>query len=122
VSKLAGKRILVVEDEPLINMMLEEILLDEGAVVVGPAASLASAMTLAQSEVLDGALLDVNLGDGKSFPVAQLLQQRRVPFVFATAYGQGMDEMLATAPILAKPFDLRSLMDALEQLVGREPR
>lgn len=117
-GRLAGKRILVVEDEPLISMMLEDILADEGAQVIGPAASLASALALAGREALDGALLDVNLGDGKSFPVADLLRDRQVPYLFATAYGKDSDPLLAEAAVLAKPFDLRSLLEALEGMLG----
>lgn len=114
---LRGKRILVVEDEPLVAMMVEDILLGENAVVIGPAASLAKALELAQGE-FDAALLDVNLAAERVYPVARRLQQRGIPFVFATGYG-GPDEEWGNMPnILEKPYSRGDVIAALEQALG----
>lgn len=86
-SGLAGSRVLVVEDEFLIAAVLCDMLEDNAAVVVGPAATVAEAMRLLQEHPVDAALLDMNLNGQWSDPVAEELQQRRIPFVFTTGYG-----------------------------------
>ena len=102
---LAGLRVLVVEDDPLIAMEVEELLRAEGCDVVGPAYNVAGALALAERERLDAALLDVNLAGELVFPVAQALARRSVPFVFVTASGVGaLDPAYTGHPIIAKPF------------------
>ena len=114
---LRGKRILVVEDEPLVAMMVEDILLGEDVVVIGPAASLVKALELVEGE-FDAALLDVNLAGERVYPVARRLQQRGIPFVFATGYG-GRDEEWGNMPnILEKPYSRGGVIAALEQALG----
>jgi CheY-like chemotaxis protein len=116
---LAGRRILVVEDEPVVAMALEDMLLDLGCVVVGPALGLRRAMELAMVETLDGAVLDINLGGDRSFPVAEILGARAVPFLFATGYGhQGLEPPFTNSPILAKPYSLASLERSLSDIMG----
>ena len=111
---LYAKCILVVEDEPLVAMMVEDFLLGEGAVVVGPATSLAKALELAEG-TFDAALLDVNLAGERVYPVARRLQQRGIPFVFATGYG-GPDEEWGTMPnVIEKPYSRDDMIAALEQ-------
>jgi DNA-binding NarL/FixJ family response regulator len=83
-SGLNGRRVLIVEDEMLVSMLVEDILLDFGCTVVGTAARLADAMELARTSEIDVALLDINLGGNRSFPVAEILAERGVPFVFAS--------------------------------------
>ena len=86
-QRLQGRHVLVVEDEYLIAELLGYGLEGAGAVVVGPAASVASALDLIQSgERIDAAVLDMNLQGERSYPVADLLQERRVPFLFTTGY------------------------------------
>lgn len=85
---LIGKRVLVVEDEFLIAMLIEEMLDDAGCVVVGPFARVADALTAARTETVDVALLDVNVAGEPVFPVAYQLEERGVPFLFVTGYGQ----------------------------------
>ena len=93
------------EDEVLVSMLIEDILMDFGCVVVGPAAKVDQALALAQSEEIDVAILDVNIGGTRVFPVADLLAARGVPFIFASGYG---DLALATEhqgrPVIQKPF------------------
>jgi CheY-like chemotaxis protein len=107
----------VVEDEAVVAMALEDMLLHLGCVVVGPALRLKAALALAAVEPLDGAVLDINLGDERSFPVAEMLRSRSIPFLFATGYGDlGLEPPFANAPVLAKPYSLDALSQALDGL------
>lgn len=116
---LAGKRILVVEDEPILAMCVQDMLLDIGCVVIGPALSTKDAKRLAFDMKLDAALLDINMGDGPTFEVAQMLIASSVPFCFATGYGSaGVPEELRGMPVLSKPFTRPSLEAALQGLIG----
>ena len=120
---LNGKRVLVVEDEMLVAMNIEDILLELGAIVVGPAMRLETALDLAQVAELDVAMLDVNLHGGRSYPVAEVLRARGLPFIFATGYGHTDDDgPFGEVPTLAKPFRSqeleRLLLDALERTNG----
>jgi CheY-like chemotaxis protein len=111
-------RILVVDDEPMIAMITEEWLVDLGHSVVGPAADLASALKLAGSGV-DAAIVDVSLGREKSYPLAEALRARGVPFVFATGYGaDGLEPEWRRNETLAKPFDFAALRDAVGRMIG----
>lgn len=86
--ELAGKRILVVEDEMLVAMLVEDMLAEAGCIVVGPFARVPEALAAARTETVDAALLDVNIAGEKVFPVAHVLEERGVPFLFVTGYGQ----------------------------------
>ena len=99
---LANKRILIVEDEVVIAMMLQDMLADMEAVVVGPAYNLKSGLALAEFAEIDGAVLDVNLGNGTSADIADLLASRKIPFMLATGYGQATDNK-HKVPVLQKP-------------------
>lgn len=120
-AQLAGRRVLVVEDEMLLALDLEEGLNDAGCDVVGPAGNLRTALALARSETIDAAILDVNLGGESVFPVAQALAARRVPFLFATAYA-GADELypgdVRQAPRLAKPYTISQAIGHLNALLN----
>ena len=85
-TQLEGRRILVVEDDYLIAIDVADQLKRAGAVVIGPAPSVAKAKRLLAAGDVDAAVLDVNLGEENSFPVAQELQDRGVPFLFSTGY------------------------------------
>jgi DNA-binding response OmpR family regulator len=107
-------RILVVEDEMLVAMVLEDQLTEAGCEVVGPAFSVEHAMRLGESEPLDGAVLDINLAGEKVYPVADLLAARNVPFVYVTGFGQaGLREADQGRPMLQKPY----LFSSLEAIV-----
>ena len=118
---LAGRRILVVEDEMMIAMLVEDMLLELGCTVVGPAHGLAEALALAQSEPgLDAALLDVNLGGQPVFPVADALREKGVPAIFSTGYGDaGLRDIDRGSPVLQKPFRAGDLARALGEALGR---
>lgn len=116
-AQLAGLRVLVVEDEMMVSMLIEDMLGDLGCQVVGPAARLEEALALAQTADLDCAVLDVNLGGESTFPVADLLREKGAPFAFATGYGDaGLREIDRASPVLQKPFreiDLRRVLESL---------
>lgn len=111
---VAGRRILVVEDEAIVADMLENILTDAGAVVVGPAGTVAAALRLATGEPLDAAVLDVNLRGERIDPVADVLRSRAIPLVFATGYGEGSASAPADAIIISKPYTDERLLRALD--------
>jgi CheY-like chemotaxis protein len=111
----SGRRILVVEDEYLIAADLAEALEELGAEVVGPVANLKAALVeVERAGDLDGATLDVTLGQEKSFDVAAILRQRGVPFVFLTGYGdRGVPDQYRDVPRCEKPFDVPNILRAM---------
>lgn len=120
---LAGKRVLVVEDEFLIAMHLESVLERQGCRIIGPAPSVEAALHLIGEETPDAALLDGNLRGRLSAPVAAALRERAVPFVVVSGYGpeQLDEEELARAPWLRKPVNERVLVETLIRLVSEAP-
>jgi CheY-like chemotaxis protein len=115
---LNGLRVLVVEDEAAISLLLEDMLLDLGCEVVGPAGRLATALDLAANEAFDLAILDVNIAGESIYPLVETLEARKVPFVFSTGYGSGgIKDAYRDRPVVQKPFaqaDLRqTLLTAL---------
>jgi CheY-like chemotaxis protein len=119
-GSVEGLRLLVVEDEAMVAMLVEDMLTDLGCIVVAVAGSVAAAIAFADraDAVFDGAVLDVNLGGEKVFPVADALTTRGVPFMFATGYGRaGIEERFMNAPVISKPFGFDSLRSALTGLL-----
>ena len=124
VGRLAGLRVLVVEDEALVAMTIEDTLEEFGCEVVGPAGTLRTALRMAERESgrLDGALLDVNLGGEKVYPLADFLIRKDVPFVFLSGYGpEGLDPAYAPATVVKKPFRPDELARALVARLDRRP-
>jgi CheY-like chemotaxis protein len=106
-GKLQGLRVLVVEDEALVSMLLEDMLADHGCEVAGAASRIGQALEMIADEaiVFDAAILDVNLGGEPIFPVAEALAAQGTPFVFATGYGAGgLPDSWRSRPTLQKPF------------------
>ena len=121
-SRLRDLRVLVVEDESIVRMLIEDMLGDMGCDVVGVAWTLNDAMEKAKSLEFDVAILDVNLNNSDTGPVAQIVRARGIPFVFATGYGPaGIPKPFHDdVPILGKPFqqsDLESIL--FTTLVGQ---
>ena len=111
---LRGLRVLVVEDEAAISLLLEDMLLDFGCEVIGPAARLATALDTVNRETVDLAILDVNVAGEPIYPVAEALAQRSVPFVFSTGYGSaGIKDAFRDRPVLQKPFAQHDLKQKL---------
>lgn len=114
---LSSLRVLIVEDESLVAMLLEDMLLDLGAEVVGVAASVENALALLQDESIDAALLDVNIEGQRSFPVADALRDRGIPYAFATGFGDGvLPEKYASVPVILKPYALGDIERTLQTL------
>ena len=112
---LNGRSILVVEDEYMIADAMRRALEDEGVIVVGPAPSVRKALRLLDAAAdLDGAVLDMNLGDEKAFPVADALQARGIPFLFTTGYdAAGVAPAWRHVQRLEKPIEVAALAWAL---------
>jgi CheY-like chemotaxis protein len=111
-----GKRILVVEDELMIRMLLEDMLGELGYTIAAEAARIDEALQAAKTADFDLAILDVNLNGEPISPVADALVARGMPFVFATGYGeQGLPETYRGRPTLKKPFQLDGLKQMLEK-------
>ena len=111
-------RILLVEDEPLVSAITEEWIAELGHEVVGPAANLEAALSLAATPI-DGAIIDVSLGRESGYPAAELLAARGVPFAFATGYGQdGLDPAWRGRPTLMKPFEFDALRAAVDRMLA----
>lgn len=111
---LAGKRILVVEDDYLIATDLARTLQAAGASVVGPAPSVDRALALIDAETLDAAILDVNLNGDRSFPIAEVLHARGIPFLFATGYD--CDDIPAAwngYPCVVKPMPIEAIVQLM---------
>lgn len=120
---LSGLRFLVVEDETMVAMMIEDMLTDLGCVIVGTAGTVANALAIAACDevALDGAVLDVNLGGERVFPVADALARRGIPFVFSTGYGKsGISADYADRPLVAKPFHPLAFRQALVTALARK--
>ncbi|HWH18257.1 MAG TPA: response regulator [Allosphingosinicella sp.] len=120
-AELAGRRILVVEDSPVVAVVLEEILLDLGCEVGGPIGNMAFAVEFAESEALDGAIIDLNIRGGKVYPVAEVLAARGIPFLLASGYADwSMPEQWQSRPRLAKPYTRDTVEQELIKLFAAE--
>jgi len=104
------RRVLLVEDEALVAMMIQECLTEYGHSVVGPIGRAAEALAAAKQGEFDAAILDINLSDGMAYPVAEILSQRGVPFAFVTGYeADTVDERFSNVPVLQKPIERQML-------------
>jgi len=113
-TPFAGIRVLVVEDEGAIALLIEEMLEELGCEVVASVARLAAACDIAGSVRVDLAILDVNLAGERVFPVAEILRGRNIPFLFSTGYGaSGLAAEYAGCPVLHKPFSQSELQQKI---------
>jgi len=118
-AKPSEARILVVEDEYLIRMLLEDMLTDLGYIVSAAVGTIAEARKLAEKGDFELAILDVNLDGEPIYPVADILGQRRLPFVFVTGYGErSLAEPYRNRPALQKPFQVEQLRKTLASLLA----
>lgn len=111
------KRIMIVEDEALVAMMIEDLLGDLGCQVAGSFGAVGEALTWLGGDQADpdGAVLDVNIGGEMVFPVADALRRRGVPFVFATGYGDLPRRGFEDIGVLSKPINIGQLSLALQK-------
>lgn len=113
-------RALIVEDEQLIAMMTEDMLIELGHDIAATAHSLATGLACAADAAIDFAVLDINLNGERSFPIADALSERGIPFLFLTGFGiNGLSERYKAAPILAKPFSMDALARMIDRIVAR---
>ena len=102
-----------------IVLIIEDALIDLGALAVGPVAHVDAALKLARHEPIDAAVLDINIQGGDSYPVADILAERGIPFVFCSGYSDwALEERHRNRPRLTKPYSARELDDRLLQLLG----
>jgi CheY-like chemotaxis protein len=114
---LENRRILIVEDENLIAIVIEDTLQSAGCITLGPVGKLDAAVLMATEEQIDAAVLDVTIRGGQVFPVADVLIQRNIPFVFASGYGDwALPEAFRGMPRLSKPYTPDELEAALAAL------
>jgi len=117
----AGNRIILVEDEILVAMMMRDILSDLGFSVVGPFSRLSEAMIAAVHDDIDAGIIDVNLGGEFVYPVAEVLVARDIPFIFVTGYGvESIDDRFASVPVIKKPVQRQVLQTIFAPAVREE--
>lgn len=123
-SLLSGKKILVVEDEPLVALMVADMLRDAGCIVVGPAYDVATALTFFEAEQPDAAVLDINLGRNEtSAAVADALDNAGVPFIYATGYGDSALRKQDKGRLrVDKPFEMQTLFRSLNLCIAQAKR
>jgi DNA-binding NtrC family response regulator len=108
--------VFLVEDEVMIRMMVADMLVELGYSIAAEAGDINEALKLARSADFDIAILDVNVNGKVISPVAEVIEARNRPFIFATGYGtQGLPEEYRNRPALQKPFQLESLADMVER-------
>ena len=116
--ELAGKRILVVEDSPVVAPFTADVLGELGCEVVGPAPNMAAARELIESAQLDAALMDVHIRGERVFPLCDLLDSKGVPFILTSGYADWqMPDKLHKRPRLQKPYTLAQVEKALAMLL-----
>jgi CheY-like chemotaxis protein len=121
-SVLTGLRVLVVEDEMLVSLLIEEMLIDHACAIIGPFASVPAAVEAAMTEEIDVALLDVNIGGLKVYPVANALMARRIPFLFLSGYGESaVPKDRPEWRVCSKPFREGDLIEMMSQQLADAP-
>lgn len=117
--ELSNRKVLVVEDEMMIAMLIEDMLDEFGCKLVGPATNVPRALELIAKESIDVAVLDLNLDGKDTYAIADALQRKNVPFIFATGYGSaGLRQEYGNRPVLQKPFPASDLETALTEALS----
>jgi CheY-like chemotaxis protein len=117
--ELSNRKVLVVEDEMIIAMLIEDMLDEFGCKLVGPATNVPRALELIGKESIAVAVLDLNLDGKDTYAIADALQRKNVPFIFATGYGStGLRQEYGNRPVLQKPFQARDLETALTEALN----
>ena len=112
---LAGRRVLLVEDEMLVSLLLEDLLAEHRCVVIGPFDTVPSALEAARTETLDLAVLDVNVAGMKVYPVAEMLHSRGIPFVLVSGYGRSaVPDQHPDWAVCSKPFRESDLVGTMQ--------
>jgi CheY-like chemotaxis protein len=115
--ELKGRRILLIEDSPVVGPFTADLLEEIGCAVVGPAPNMAAARELVEAGEFDGALIDIHIRGERVFPLCEMLQAKGLPFVFTSGYADWqMPEKWQDRPRLQKPYTLDQVEQALESL------
>src|SRR4029078_101261 len=119
-ARLKGRRILVVEDSPVVGPFTAELLTDLGCEVVGPPPNMAAARELAESDaIIDAAMMDIHIRGERVFSLCEVLAARGVPFVLTSGYADWqMPDKWEECPRLQKPYTIDQVEEALPQLIG----
>jgi len=121
-AKRPKRRVLVVEDEALLAVLIEDMIIETGSEMVGLAATLHDAVKLAHTAKADVALLDLNLKGELAYPAAEVLERRGIPLVFTSGYGlEGLSDRFRHCPFLDKPFDQHSLERGINLALTANP-
>lgn len=121
-SSSRGLRLLVIEDEAMVAFLIEDMLVEMGHEIGAVASRMQQALDLARTGTFDFAIIDVNLDGQPSYPIADVLRERGIPFVFATGYGtKGLDARFVGTPTLTKPFVLADLQKLLPEILNDGP-
>jgi CheY-like chemotaxis protein len=116
---MPSRKVLIVEDEAMVMMLIEDYLEELGHDVVARASRVDEAMQLARTSDIDLAVLDLNLGGESSTPIAGILRTRGIPFIFASGYGSDADlGEYRDVPLVGKPFEIRGLELAVARALG----
>lgn len=122
ISADAGDGWLIVEDEAIVAFLVEDALTEMGLPILSIANRVSSALELVREKQPSGAVLDVNLAGERVFPVAAILADRKVPFLFLTGYGgDGVDAAFAGVSVLQKPFSVEQFQAAVRELMAASP-
>jgi PAS domain S-box-containing protein len=122
-TRVDKPRVLIIEDEALVGIMIQDYLREFGFEIVGPVCSAADALDAAKAGQFDAAILDINLGDGPVYQVAEILSARRVPFVFVTGYdADSVDSRFREIPVLQKPVEREMLQKLFAQATDRSAK
>jgi CheY-like chemotaxis protein len=114
---LKGRRILLIEDSPVVGPFTADLLEEIGCAVVGPAPNMAAARELVEAGEFDGALIDIHIRGERVFPLCEMLQAKNLPFVFTSGYADWqMPEKWQDRPRLQKPYTLDQVEQALTAL------
>jgi len=115
---MLNARLLIVEDEYLIRLLLEDMLVELGCSIAAVASNLDEGKQAAQTTEIDLAILDVNIDGQQVFPIADVLRKRGLPFIFITGYGaRGLPEAYRNTPTLQKPFQMQDLKATLARVL-----
>ena len=122
-GELQDRRVLIVEDSPVIAVDTEQMLTEVGCFVVGPATTMADARQLSEKEQIDAAIVDINIRGGKAFPVLRILEDRKIPFILTSGYADwSLPEEWQDRPRLQKPYNQLILREKLIDLVEKSGR
>jgi CheY-like chemotaxis protein len=118
---LKGLKVLVVEDQAPIALQMEDMLVDSGCEVVGPASRVGQALRLLSDNAVDAAVLDLNIAGELVYPVADALDARGLPYIFATGYSPSdVADRYGHRPVLQKPFSRRVFLEAIRDTIRQD--